>query len=369
MAIRQRRGRRAAASPELGLVAAGLAGLAGLTGLAGLVGLLGLTGAGPAQAASRTAAAPSVLVRDIVVGNHASAVAVDRKRRVAWVCAGTSAGPRLTRISETSQKVTARVSFGASAIAVDPGTSTVWALDSGNGTMAQISEVTSKVVRTFSGFGLVHGIAVDPRTRTVWLTSNSSVVAFSEATHRVLHTIGLHLGRDQQPGDVAIDPRTGTVWVAIIPASRNLPSVWISEISESAHRIIHTYPYGAPGDERASLAVDSARGTVWVGSNNFGTATGSTTGMLQVIAISKRRIIRTFTGLPVAPDGLAIDSGTHTVLATAVGNRFLVMNELTGGIIHKIQLGFYPGDVAVDTGTRNVYVPIVFKGVVAEFHE
>lgn len=357
MADRRRPGKRAAAicSPVLGLVLA--------------AGVAGLAAAAPAQAAGQAAFAPSVIVRNIAVGTSASSVAVDQKRHVVWVGARTANGPRLVRISEARQKVTARVSVLASAVAVDPGTGTVWTLNSGNGTMAEISEATNRVIHRFSGLGLVHGIAVDPRTRTVWLTSDPHLVEISEATHRILHTIGLHLNRLQQPGDVAIDPRTGTVWVAVIPASRNLPSVWISEISESAHRIVHTYPYGAPGNVDASLAVDSARGTVWVGSNNYGTGSGSTTGMVQVIRISLRKIVRTFTGLPVAPKGLAIDSGTHAVLATGVSNRFLVLNELTGAIIHTIQMGFFPGDVAVDTGTGNVYVPIVFKGVVAEFHE
>lgn len=46
----------------------------------------------------------------------------------------------------------------------------------------------------------------------------------------------------------------------------------------------------------------------------------------------------------------------------------LVLSESSGKVTRKIRLGFLPAALAVDPATGDAYVPIVFRGVVSEFH-
>jgi hypothetical protein len=46
----------------------------------------------------------------------------------------------------------------------------------------------------------------------------------------------------------------------------------------------------------------------------------------------------------------------------------VLLKESTGAQFGKITVGFYPNLLTVDPGTGNVYVPIVFKNVVTQFH-
>jgi DNA-binding beta-propeller fold protein YncE len=94
---------------------------------------------------------------------------------------------------------------------------------------------------------------------------------------------------------------------------------------------------------------------------------GVNPGTIVVIKESTHRVVRTFTNVPVSVNGMAIDSRTRTVLAAGTHNHFLVISETTGKIIKTIRMGFFRAGAAVDEATGNVYVPIVFRGIVAQF--
>ena len=44
-----------------------------------------------------------------------------------------------------------------------------------------------------------------------------------------------------------------------------------------------------------------------------------------------------------------------------------VVSESSGKVQRVIPMGYYPNQLAVDPRSGNVYVPIVFKGIVTEF--
>jgi DNA-binding beta-propeller fold protein YncE len=191
------------------------------------------------------------------------------------------------------------------------------------------------------------------------------VQAISEATHRVVRTVTLHFDSHHQLGNLAVNPRTGTVWVAVIPGDPSTTTCRVSEISESRHRVIHVYPGSC--QTSAITAFDSSRGTAWPDFGSFRQG-----GTIEVVNIARHRIVRTFLDTMAAPDGLAIDSRTRTVVAAAgVGgghqDTVLLLSESSGKVRSMIPVGLFPALLSLDPATGNGYVPIVFRGVVVQF--
>jgi DNA-binding beta-propeller fold protein YncE len=327
------------------------------------------------SATASAAPAPASPVRHIHVGGGPVSVAVDSGNRTAWVGNG-----HLIRISEATQRITARIAgtAGAHFVAVDTRRHIVWATDCNvlGCTIIEVSEATNRVLHHIPGPPAASGIAVDPRTGVVWVAARDvgaapNVLGISEATRKVVHAIRLHTDLHHQLGPITADPRTGTVWASVIPADPSTSREWVSQISEREHRVVHVYPGGNPGATSVITAVDSRRGTAWL---VFGALEepGST---IEVVSIGTHKVLRTILAAPVSPDGLAIDSRTHTVVATdgkypnkASQNNIVVMTESSGKVTRVIPAGLFPDQVALDPATGNVYVPILFTGVVTQFH-
>jgi len=324
---------------------------------AALAGLAAALAAAAWPAAAARAGEPRmrpgyVRVRNIQVPCNPFSAAVDQRRHAVWVSC-------LARISETRQRVVARVHGVVGSVAVDPRLGVVWAVNNGNGTITEVSEATNQVTHTIRCDCLAEAAAVDPRTRTLWVTEDPYVRVYSEVTRRLLHTIRLHVNRLEIPWTITIDPRAGMAWVSIVPGGRQHTSTWVAQISESAHKVIHTYPSGFG---TAITAADPARGVVWMAIGD-----GTKAGTIEVIKESAHRIVRTFGNVPVSVNGIAIDSRSRTVLAAGTNNRFLEISEATGKILKTIKMSFFPTRPAVDQKTGNVYVPIAFRGIVAQF--
>jgi DNA-binding beta-propeller fold protein YncE len=319
-----------------------------------------------ATAATAQATADRIGVRKIPVGGSPNQVAIDHRARSAWVAAG-----RLIRISEATQRVTARitVSPGVRFVAADPVRRMVWASSCAAAcSIVEVSEAKNRVVHRVRGIRQASGIGVDPRRGLVWVADSfaGGVHAISEATRRVVRTVPLHFDSHHQLGNLAINPSTGTVWVAVIPGDPSTTSCRVSEISESRHGVIHVYP--GTCQTSAITAFDPARGTAWLDFGSFRQG-----GTIEVINIARHTIVRTFSGTMAAPDGLAIDGRTRTVVATGgVGgghqDTVLLISESSGQVRKMIPAGLFPALLSLDPATGNVYVPIVFKGDLLQFH-
>jgi DNA-binding beta-propeller fold protein YncE len=307
----------------------------------------------------------TIAVRHISVGGRPYSVAIDPRRRAVWVTT-----PQLVRISEATQKVTARVrGVTANSVGVDPVTGTVWTVNGADGTLTEVSEATNRVLHHFGNLGFSRAIAVDPRDHTLWVTSNESVLQVSEATRRVLHTVHIRVSADQVLGVLTVDPVTATVWVSVIPGDPRTSQTSVVQIGETSHRVLHTYSYDVPGTTSAITAVDPTRRTAWVIFGPF-----REPGRIEVISIAKRAVVRTIFSDPAAPQGIAIDPGTQTVIATGgVGgghqDTVLLLSERSGRVIGEIPAALYPAQIALDQATGNVYVSINFHSVVMQFHE
>jgi len=319
--------------------------------VAGLAAVLAAAEPAAARITARPARPAFVRVRNIPVPCNPFSAAVDQRRHAVWVSC-------LARINERTQRVVARVRGVGGAVAVDPRLGVVWVVDSSNGTITEVSEATNKVIHTISCDCLAKEAAVDPRTRTLWVTEDPFVRVYSEVTHRVLHTIRLHLNRLQLPWNITVDPRAKMAFVAVLPSSSQPTRTWVAQISEAQHKVIHTYPFTGGF---AVTAADQARGTVWMASGD------NSTGTIQVIKESTHHVLRTFTNVPISANGIAIDSRTGTVLAAGANNTFLEISEATGKILKTIRMSFFPTRPAVDQSTGNVYVPIHFRPFASQF--
>jgi DNA-binding beta-propeller fold protein YncE len=305
---------------------------------------------------------PVTRVRDIRVGGSPHQVAIDASRKAVWV----AATHQLVRISETTQRVTARVRFPGSLIAVDPKTGTVWAIDQARSVMAEVSEATNRVIRTYTGIGQFSatqnrgGISTDARTGSVWVASSSTLYQISEARHRVVRKITLwaHSSHLQATG-IAIDPARNLIWVPIGPAP-GAPSRthhWVAEINGAT---------GAAQTRAAGLgisvvAVDSRHGLVWAWSQ----------ASVALIDEADGQINR-FLPVPVADNWLAatIDLRRQIVLiADSTYGKFYILEAGQGSAntVRVIPMGAYPADVKADPATGNVYAPVQHSGVVSQF--
>lgn len=329
--------------------------------------------ADPGMAAVRTLVSSQFRVRNINVGSGSGQVAVDPKTRTAWVAAG-----HLVRISEATQRVSAKINVGPNVdlVAVDPGRHAVWTTcSSGLCSLTEVSETTNKVTHQVSGLGTVSGIAVDPRTGLVWIATvdaahHNVALAVSEATRRVIGTVSLRFGAGHVVGAITADPSTRTVWVSGIPCGTCSVRDFVAEISETVRQVVHLYPAATRGISTSVItAVDSRRGTAWLASGGFREPSGT----IQVVSIAKRRVVRTVHTSWVAPEGIAIDSHAGMVVSTGgstpgTPDSVVLLKESSGAQVGKSSVGFYPNLLTVDPGTGNVYVPIVFKNIVTQFH-
>lgn len=329
--------------------------------------------AGPSMAAVRAPASIQFRVRNINVGSGSGQVAVDPKTRTAWVAASN-----LVRINEVTQRVSAKIKAGGGAgfVAVDPRRHAVWTTCSaGFCALTEVSERTNKVTHQVSGLGTVSGIAVDPRTGLVWIATvdaahHNVALAVSETTHRVIGTIRLRFGAGHVVGAITADPGTRTVWVSGVPCSTCSVRDFVAEISEQARRVVHLYGTPARGISSSVVtAVDSRRGMAWLASGQIREPSAT----IQVVSIAKHRIVRTIPTLWVAPEGIAIDSRAKMVVATGgstpgTPDSVVLLKESSGAQAAKFSVGFYPSLLTIDSSSGNVYVPIVFKHVVTQFH-
>lgn len=310
-------------------------------------------GAGAAGPASQRSAA--VKVHQIPVGGHPGAVAVDQKRGIAWAATGTN----LIKISEVTQHRIARLPVDASLVRVDPAAAMVIAVDTARGNIIEISERTGKTLRTFSENVTIEGIVVDTATHTIWYSAGGSVFELNEATGHLLHTVPVASGSPAKiTGALAVDSARGLVWVCVDGSGRNPPLALVAEIKESAHRV--SKKFGASNDT-CTPAVDTATGKVWV----------AMAGSQVRIIDEKTGAVKILSTIANNGDGIAIDRHANTVVVTnniSGASSVVLVNETTEKVTATIKMGFFPISVAVDSVTDNVYVPIAFKGVVSEFH-
>jgi DNA-binding beta-propeller fold protein YncE len=367
MPVDENRPSRSASPPSQRLALFGRPVLGGLAVIA-TAALLAPSGmaAGQVRSASRHPIVASMIqVRKIKIGGSPAQFATDDRMRAVWVAAFT----RLVRISEATQKVTAKLKIRANDVAVDPKTATVWATDVAGSTLIEISEKTHRVIHRYThlpGSPQFGGVATDARTGMAYVSTVGTLDEISEARHRVVRVISLRAGPDHGGAGVAVDPVRNMIWVNILPDDVGASAGWISQINGSTGRLIRNY-HGFPESVFECcvvLAVDPIHGQVWAGDQ----------GHASIISEARHRVVR---DLRITPNefwsAITIDP-RHKIVLIADANNLLTVSQTSGKILRTVRLFKEPSadaisDVKVDLDSGTVYAALLMEGAVAVLKE
>lgn len=309
----------------------------------------------------------------IDVGRLPTSVAVDERSGTVWVV--NSLDNTVSEISEARLAVIATIKVAASPvdIAADPTTGTVWVTCLGpfgmpalDNVVSEISEAAGKVVATIKVGRVPFGIATDPRTGTVWVadTNAFAVSEISEARQKVVATV--HTGTDSAPVSIAVDQARGVVWVGKLRRD-------VAEIDETTRSVVAAVRVG-PGAAANSLnavTVDPATGSAWV-ANDFYDGAGYFSYATRV-GPATRKVLAS---VPVprgdryanVADGVAADPATGTVWVAENGaNTVTLVSEGTDTVSRNLATGDQPVAVAVDPAAGTVWVVNNYDGTVTEY--
>ncbi|XTP35521.1 YncE family protein [Mycobacterium sp. TJFP1] len=273
------------------------------------------------------------------IGNGPYAVAVDPGTHTVYVT--NTEDNTVSVIDGTTHTVTATVPVGKHpiSVAVDPNAHTVYVVNYNDFNISVIDQATNTVTATMRDpLGLVpRSVAVDPGTQTVYVANlrSDSVSVFDGKTRTV--TARIDVG--SRPLGVAVDPDSHTIYVA------NNGEDSVSVIDGSTNTVTDTVDVGAIRDVNP-IAVDPDTHTVYV-ANAADTMTvmdGSTNSVTATVDVGN------------GPNGVAVDPGTQTVYAVTSTDVMSVIDGSTNTVTATVRVGAWPAGVAVDPGTHSVYV-------------
>ncbi len=161
--------------------------------------------------------------------------------------------------------------------------------------------------------------------------------------------------------DIAVDPSTGTVFVTGSGiANPNLPTggrVWV--IDGRNNKVVATLHL--IGASNAGVAVNTATDTVYVADAQLPNPTPDQPGGVTVIDGRTHKVTATISIPGLGEDALsggprlAVDSSTNTVYANGPGYSTDVISGRTNALTTTVPWPYYPGPVAIDTGSDTVY--------------
>src|SRR5215469_5659170 len=243
-------------------------------------------------------------VTTLHVASGVNVIAADPSRGLVWTASNSANNTTQTvsYIKESDNSVHAvTVPAGTTLtdVVVDPAAGKVFVGDD-NGDVFVFDEnhLTNAPVKLITGtFTASFELAVDPGTGTLWVLNSvgNTVQEYNESTGA---TMGSPVSVGSTPEVIAIDTTTKTVWVGSGDST-------ITEFAEATPGTIHTITLGSVP---LSILADPARKTVWAG-GEFGT----------IYALSERTSppsLESGPKLPEAESGLATDPSTGQLWAT-----------------------------------------------------
>jgi DNA-binding beta-propeller fold protein YncE len=160
--------------------------------------------------------------------------------------------------------------------------------------------------------------------------------------------------------DIAVDPATDTVFVTGSGiANPNLPSggrVWV--IDGKKNKVVATLRL--VGASNAGVALNTATHTVYVADGMLPNPTPEQPGGITVIDGRTHKVTATISipglGNYASPGPrLTVDSSTNTIYANGPGYSTDVISGRTNTVTATVPYPYYPGPIAVDTGSDDVY--------------
>jgi DNA-binding beta-propeller fold protein YncE len=246
----------------------------------------------------------SHVITPLNVTSGVTAIAADPVKGLVWTIGNSADGTThtVTYINESTSAVnTITLAAGSdlTGLAVNTATGTVFVLDL-DGDVYTIDEAhpSNTPGHLITGsLGAATAIAVDPGTSTLWVVNGTgnSVLAFSDSSG---DPIGSPVDVGNNPGLIAIDATTKTVWVGAADST-------ITEFAEATPGTTHILTLGSVA---SSLSAEPSSGLIWAGSQG---------GSIYEITekTSPPSLIGSLT-LPNEVDGVATDPGSGELWAT-----------------------------------------------------
>lgn len=212
--------------------------------------------------------ASSTVIATIPAGRTPRDVAVNSKTNMVYVA--NSGSSEVTVIDGGSNEVIATVAVGKEpwGIAADPSTDRVFVSNRRSDTLSVIDGRYNRVIRTMSVQDLPAGVAVDPDTSRVYVASSGSghLEVIDGVSNLPVITLSLPGGSPVAAWDVAVDSNSNRVYVATSTAeARDAGGGTVLVIDASDYSLIGSIAVPSPAE---ALAVDSASGRIYVGSNS-----------------------------------------------------------------------------------------------------
>ncbi len=239
-------------------------------------------------------------ITTLSVTSGLNAIAADPTRGIVWTTGNNGSTRTVTFIKEpgNATSVTVAADSDLTGLAIDSTTGTVFVLDQTGDvfTFNEAHPTNPPVELVNESLGSANGIAVDHGTGTIWVvdSTGNSVSAFNESTGV---QIGSPAAVGSNPGSIAVDTAKKTVWVITTDGT-------VSEFAESSPGTVHSITLGNVAD---SITADSSKGVIWAG-----TESGSVVGITE--KTSPPSAIGSLT-LKSAVDGLATDPTTGQLWA------------------------------------------------------
>lgn len=328
--------------------------LAGVISAAALaVPLVTIGGALPASAATPSNLS-SYSVTDTIGGvPGATAVAVDSATDTIYVT--NRYNGTVTVIDGATNKVTGTIPVGSGpfAVAVDPVTDTVYVANDFYNTVSVIDGATNKVTATIAVGANPTGVAVDPLTDTVYVvnTADGTMSVIDGATNSVTDTVNVG-GAYTLVEEVAVDPATDTIYTGDLQGT-------LLKIDGATNDV--TVGVSTPGAATA-VAVDPATNTVYVPNAYDGALLAYNGASLQVTATTATSLSYS----QGAGTQLAVDPTTNTIYSLNIfNNTASVVNGATNTVTATLGVGSNPSGVALDATTGIAYVANQGSGTVS----
>lgn len=261
-----------------------------------------------ALAPAASAASSTYAATELPVGDAVSSVAADPANNTVY--AALSGDNAVGVIDGADNTLTAKVSVsdGPYALAVDQASDTVYAFGYNGSLEADvINGATNAVAATITLPGLdVAGAAVNPVTNLAYVAvvgdgaggELDGVAVIDGSTDAVVATIPL----GYTAFGVAVDTETDTIYAAEYQGSQ------VAIIDGANNTVTGEIPLPA-GSDPVGVAVDPAAGLVYVADKG--------TGAISLINMATDAVSTLASGM-TQPYGLALDTGTGTLYATAV---------------------------------------------------
>lgn len=272
------------------------------------------------------------------VGNQPMALAVDPGTHVLYSAnAGDGTISIIDAVSHSAIPV--KVGNRPFAVAVDPDSHIVYVSNADDGSVSVIDPAARLVTATVKVGRSAYGLAVVPRAGAVYVADRDdrTVSVIDIATNAVRATIPI----DGAPYNAATDPERQAVYVT------NSLEDSLSVIDATSNSVTATIPVGGSPQ---GVAVDTATHTAYV--------TNGSDGTVSVVDVAAQTVTATIK-VGERPDAVAVDSAAaQAFVIDQSSNTVSVIDTAARSRVSTVKVSF-PYGLAVDAGTRTVYASAI----------